>query len=133
MAMLRDYFETIEPAQWPQVVFVTVNPERDGVAAVDECVRRFHSQIVGVTGDQQELQSLLGQLQAGAREMAGGNFDHSTALFVVAPDGQPTGAVLTYANAAVIAAEVGKIVSACADGCRRLSGRLRALALGERA
>ena len=77
-----------------QVVFVSVDPERDSVERMAEYVTFFHPELVGTTGDAEQIDRLARAVGAfhekaegeeGASELAY-FVDHSSSLFLVDPD-----------------------------------------------
>jgi len=85
---------------FPQVFFISVDPERDKVAMLAEYVQYFDKDFTGVTGDKKLLQALAIQLSAVYMKMpsdktesatsgkAGYDIDHSSALLLLNPDGK---------------------------------------------
>ena len=81
----------------PQVVFISIDPERDNPATLNQYVKYFNQNFIGVTGSEQELQKLTKQLAVHYRKVAGTSgdinqndylMDHSAALMLVNPQGQ---------------------------------------------
>jgi protein SCO1/2 len=80
---------------FPQVVLVSVDPERDSVDMLGEYVRYFDPDFIGVTGDEKMIQALTLQLSVVYMKMPGasGNendylVDHSSAVLLIDPAGQ---------------------------------------------
>jgi len=76
----------------PQVVFVSVDPERDTTALLSEFVPYFHPGFIGASGDAQNTLNLtrqLGILYGKAESSAEDNYlvDHSAAIILLDPDG----------------------------------------------
>ncbi len=80
---------------FPQVVFVSVDPQRDTVDLLDGYVRYFDPEFIGVTGDEKMIQALT--LQASVLYMKvpsdSGNendylVDHSASILLINPEGQ---------------------------------------------
>ena len=76
----------------PQVVFVSVDPERDTTALLSEFVPYFHPGFIGASGDAQNTLNLtrqLGILYGKAENSAEDNYlvDHSAAIILLDPDG----------------------------------------------
>jgi protein SCO1/2 len=87
-------FDELPPAVAARVapVFVTVDPERDTVAAVADYVPLFHPQLVGLTGSPEEVQAAVRAWRVYARKAEGGTaagylVDHSTFTYLMGPDG----------------------------------------------
>ncbi len=76
----------------PQVVFVSVDPERDTPELLAEFVPYFHPDFIGVTGDPEQLLVLTRQLGTFFGKAPGDNaddyrVDHSAAMLLFDPDG----------------------------------------------
>jgi len=77
----------------PNVVLVSVDPQRDTVARLAEYVAFFDPEFVGVTGDPAALEALTKQLGvavvAGEPDASGHyTIDHTATLFLVDPQGR---------------------------------------------
>jgi protein SCO1/2 len=76
-----------------QVVFVTVDPERDSPARVGEYATSFNPGFVGLSGSAEELEAVQAQLgivaeRAGDTGDGGYLVDHTASLRVLDPDGR---------------------------------------------
>ena len=76
----------------PQVVFVSVDPERDTPELLAEYVPYFRPDFIGVTGGQEQLQILTRRLGIMYGKSPGDNadnylMDHSAAILLFDPDG----------------------------------------------
>jgi len=74
----------------PQVVFVSVDPERDTPELLAEYVPSFHPDLIGVTGDPQQLQVLTRRLGIMFGKSPGDDadsylMDHSAAILLFDP------------------------------------------------
>lgn len=92
LATARRELADLPPAQQPQVVFVSVDPERDTVAKLAGYTAFFDPAFHGVTGtvgDVQRLIESLGVVAVRGREDAYGNYtvDHTASVFLVGPGG----------------------------------------------
>ncbi len=79
-----------ESADRPQVVFVSVDPDRDTTERLAEYVRYFHPSFVGTTGSPAEIDRLARSVGAFYRIEDGGDredylVDHAAVLFLVDP------------------------------------------------
>ncbi len=81
--------------EFPQVVLVSVDPERDAIEMLGEYVRYFDPDFVGVTGEDRMIQALALQMSVVYMKMPGesGNegdylIDHSSAVLLINPEGQ---------------------------------------------
>jgi protein SCO1/2 len=72
-------------------VFVTVDPERDGVQQVREYVREFHPRLVGLTGTPSQVREAARAYRVYySRTASDGDdylVDHSIITYLLAPDG----------------------------------------------
>lgn len=75
-----------------QVVFVSVDPERDTPAQLAQYVHYFHKDFIGVTGAEAELKPLAQALGVLFMKVAAGgpdySVDHSAGIFVIDPAGR---------------------------------------------
>ena len=83
------------PADFPQVIFVSVDPDRDTVELVRGYVEYFDPAFIGVTGDEQMIQALTLQTSVVYMKVPGasGNkgdylVDHSSSVLLINPAGQ---------------------------------------------
>jgi protein SCO1/2 len=88
-----------------QVVFVSIDPERDTPSRIRAYVEAFDKRFVGVTGDHAALARF--GAAAGAGFAANGHaLDHSTSVFVVDPQGRLAGVLLHPANGRSVRADL---------------------------
>jgi protein SCO1/2 len=86
---------------FPEVVFVSVDPDRDKVEMLSDYVQYFDEDFVGVTGDAQMIKALTLQMSvvymkvpvdngtaSGSLDDNVYNVDHSSALLLVNPEGK---------------------------------------------
>lgn len=83
-----------------QTILVSVDPERDTPARLNEYVSYFNEDFIGVTGTEAELQTLtrgLGAVYVIEEPDAAGDYliDHSASIFLINPQGQLTGIFTT--------------------------------------
>lgn len=74
-----------------QVVFVTVDPERDDPARMKTYLAAFDPSFVGATGSAAALEAVRRDYGVTARKVAMGDsvsFDHSSSIFLIDPQGQ---------------------------------------------
>ena len=74
-----------------QVVFVSVDPERDKVEMLDDYMAFFNESFIGITGDKENIDNITQQFGAGymmEEETAPGEYlvGHTSAIFLVSPD-----------------------------------------------
>lgn len=82
-----------EAAKGVQVVFVSVDPQRDTIEKLANYMEYFNKDFIGVTGARAELDALVSQAGAGyaiETESAPGEYlvSHTSAIFLVNPDGE---------------------------------------------
>ncbi|MEW8306812.1 MAG: SCO family protein [Candidatus Thiodiazotropha endolucinida] len=74
-------------------VFISVDPRRDDVQVLDEYVRHFHPNLVGVTGSEGEVAEVARRYGAQYEEVAleGSDFgyavNHSSVTYLITPEG----------------------------------------------
>jgi protein SCO1 len=83
----------------PQMVFISIDPQRDTPARLNEYVSYFDKDFVGVTGELKNLEALASNLSVFFKKAAGASgdinaddylMDHSASLVLVNPDGTIT-------------------------------------------
>jgi protein SCO1/2 len=79
----------------PRIVLVSVDPERDTPAIISQYVSHFGADVVGVTGDLQEIRKLTDGLgiffeKSSTSDISDENYsvDHSSVVIIVNPDSQ---------------------------------------------
>ena len=84
-----------EGVDFPQVYFVSVDPERDAVESLADYVQYFDKDFVGITGDEKLIQALTLQMSVVYMKMEAtaddpNNYlvDHSSALLLLNPEGR---------------------------------------------
>lgn len=79
---------------FPQVIFVSVDPERDKLEMLSDYVQYFDKDFVGVTGDENMIKALTLQMSVAYMKMAaeegseGYVVDHSSSLLLLNPEGK---------------------------------------------
>jgi protein SCO1/2 len=85
----------VPPQEIPQIVFVTVDPERDTISKMNAYINSFNSHFVGVQGSVEETQKFENQLhitsekiyeESGSKEDYSVN--HSAEILIFNPKGQ---------------------------------------------
>ncbi len=98
----------------PQVVFVSVDPERDTLEHMGAYVSHFNPAFLGVTGNDAKLKDFarqMGVLYIRADADADGNYlvDHTAAVFLIDPRGHLVALFQAPHSAQTIARDVPKI------------------------
>lgn len=99
-----------------QILFVSVDPERDTPAKLDQYLAYFDPGFIGITGDQAQLLPLTRQLGIAYRiddhEPGAEQYDvaHSTSILLTDPQGRLYGAFPTPHDAARISAELLAVI-----------------------
>jgi protein SCO1/2 len=102
----------------PQVILVSVDPQRDTPEQLASYVRFFDPSFVGVTGTQGAIDALtraLGVPVAISKSPSGNgdySVDHSAAIFLIDPQGAMRALFSTPHEPAIIAADYRRIVAA---------------------
>jgi len=76
-----------------QVIFISVDPDRDTPEKLNEYVHYFHPNIIGLTGNKNEIDGVVKQYGAAYKKVEGDSamgylVDHSSSVFVVNPKGK---------------------------------------------
>jgi protein SCO1/2 len=78
----------------PQIIFVSVDPERDTTERLRQYVTYFHPEFIGISGAAAELQALASSLGVfyartdNPQNPERYQIDHSASLFLLGPDGR---------------------------------------------
>lgn len=119
LTAIAQALEALSPEELAQVqvVFVSVDPERDTPARLKEYAAFFHPGMVGATGSSDEIAAVAGRygvlyLRQDPDSSAGYAVDHSTWTYVLGADGRLAGRIAHGTPAAQVAAEIRKWLSA---------------------
>lgn len=73
------------------VLFISVDPERDTPEALSRYLASFDERIIGLTGSEEQLNAAASAFRANFRRVEGNGgsytFDHSTTMYLMGPDG----------------------------------------------
>ena len=97
-----------------QIVFVTVDPQRDTPAHLKSYLAHFDERIVGLTGSRDALERFAAGLGAASAPSGSGAIDHSTSLFALDPQGRLAGIMLRPADPARIVADLAVLRTSAA-------------------
>jgi protein SCO1 len=99
-----------------QPLFITVDPARDTESHLKQYLTAFNSHIVGLRGDASQLAAAARQFHVYYRERGVGNgeyaIDHSSYLYVVAPDGRLVRVLPDSLTQAQMTAELRQLLQA---------------------
>jgi protein SCO1 len=99
LAVLNETYQLLESkktAPLPEVVFISVDPDRDTPAAIAKYIASFNKNFLGATGNKEELKRLTAQLnilymkveKPNAENPMAYQIDHSGTLLLVNPEGK---------------------------------------------
>lgn len=91
LAGFRGRLAALADSELPNIVFVSVDPERDSVDRVGAYAASFGQGVIGVRGDLDEIDKLartLGAFHARPTTAEGYSVEHSAGVFVIGPDSQ---------------------------------------------
>ncbi len=104
----------------PQIVFVSIDPQRDTPEILDEYMAYFSDDFIGVTGELSELEKLTGSLGVYFRKAAGASgdinaddyaMDHTASFIVVNPEGKVAAFLTAPHDAKTVIRDLRTIVS----------------------
>lgn len=117
LQQLSQRVDSEQPAANYQVVFVSVDPERDSPEKLQAYTEYFDPDFIGVTGDHAQLQPLTLQLGIAYRieehdaEQTAYNVDHSASIMVINPQGQLHGIFPTHTTMEAMTADFIKLLN----------------------
>lgn len=95
LSVAAQAMDKLAPAEQKQLVpvFVTVDPARDTPPVMKDYVGAFHPAMVGLTGDEAQVQAAMKAYKVYGAKAKGGDaqsytVDHSSILYLVGPDGR---------------------------------------------
>lgn len=97
LAMLNQSYKTLESANLkmlPQIIFISVDPERDTVEKMKTYLSSFNKSFIGATGSQKQIDTLTQEMNviyakvAQAGDSENYTIDHSGTIILVNPQGQ---------------------------------------------
>lgn len=116
LAQAQKALKNLPPEKQPQVLLVSVDPQRDNPAQLASYVKFFSPAFGGVTGTQKAMEELTTALgvPVAINKQPNGDYtvDHSAAIFLVDPNGALHALFSSPHVPAVIAADYRRIVTA---------------------
>jgi protein SCO1/2 len=111
--------ENLPQAQQPQLVFITVDPERDVPEVMKGYVEHFDKNMIGLTGELSQVEALAAQLgvafQKVPLDQGGYSMDHSAAIFMLNPGAELNAIISAPHSVEGIAGDYRKIVEFMAE------------------
>ena len=104
---------------FPEVFFISVDPDRDKVEMLAEYVQYFDKDFIGVTGDDSLIKALTLQMSVVYMKMAASDassesdylVDHSSALLLLNPDGKLVAFMNPPHEPKIILKDLQKVIS----------------------
>jgi protein SCO1/2 len=116
LAQVEKQLTDLATEQRPQIVLMSVDPERDTPEQLAKYVKSFSPTFTGVTGSREAMHEFalkLGVPVAITQLQSGGyTVDHSAAIFIVDPNGSLRALSSTPHNVSIIASDYRSIVAA---------------------
>jgi protein SCO1/2 len=101
--------------EFPEVFFISVDPDRDKVEILAEYVQYFDKDFVGVTGDESLIKALTLQMSVVYMKMSSSDenyvVDHSSALLLLNPEGRLAAFMNPPHDPKVILKDLEKVMS----------------------
>ncbi len=118
LSIVGQAFQRLSPAEQDRVagMFVSVDPERDTIAHVDEYARFFHPNIVGGTASVPEVTAAATDWGIGFQKVAGTSaigytVDHTSILFVIDTQGHMVKALPHGSDASRVEAAIREVLT----------------------
>ncbi|WP_058535179.1 SCO family protein [Legionella saoudiensis] len=83
MSMLNQTYEQLPPAQRPQVIFISVDPEYDSVQELNQFVHQFNEHFIALRGPISVINSLQKQLHI---TVSASPMSHGTEILLINPE-----------------------------------------------
>ena len=117
LAAMKKRLRAAQASVLPQVIFVSVDAQRDTPAQLSKYVPYFDPDFIGLTGaDQPSIEAVAKQFGVGViiRPTSAGNYtvDHSDLIFVINPDGRIAAILTGPFSVAALQADIQRIVAA---------------------
>ncbi len=110
MGELEDLSEKVTP------LFITIDPERDNVAAMNSYVTQFHEKLVGLTGSIKQIEDVKKSFKVYASKVENEMMDeymmdHSSFMYLMSPENKLIALYPSKDGAIKIAEEVKKLIT----------------------
>lgn len=116
LAQVEKQLADLPPEQRPQIVLMSVDPQRDTPEQLAKYVKSFSPTFTGVTGEQAAMHEFAQKLgvPVAITQLPNGGYtvDHSAAIFVIDPSGSLRALSSTPHNVPIIASDYRSIVAA---------------------
>jgi len=116
LAQVEQQLGDLPTEQRPQIILVSVDPQRDTPEQLARYVGSFSPTFIGVTGEQQAISAFALNMgvPVAISPLPGGSYtvDHSAAIFIIDPNGAMRALSSTPHNVAIIAEDYRSIVAA---------------------
>lgn len=116
LAQVEKQLGDLPAEQRPQIILVSVDPQRDTPEQLAKYVRSFSPTFTGITGEQQAVQAFAANMgvPVAITPLPGGSYtvDHSAAIFIIDPSGALRALSSTPHNVTLIAEDYRSIVAA---------------------
>lgn len=116
LAQVEKQLTDLPTEQRPQIILMSVDPERDTPEQLAKYVKTFSPTFTGVTGDQAAMHEFALKLgvPVAITELPSGGYtvDHSAAIFVIDPSGSMRALSSTPHEVSIIASDYRSIVAA---------------------
>jgi protein SCO1/2 len=94
-------------------VLITVDPERDSVAALGPALAKIHPRLIGLTGSPEQLAAARKAYKVGAKvtgkDLTGGAlYEHGSFIYLIGPDGKFLSLFPPVMPPAALAAAIGR-------------------------
>lgn len=115
LSLLGATLKQVDPAPRPQVVLLSVDPERDTPQRLKSYLAQFDPHFKGLTGDEQKIATVRSSLGLIAEKTPGASpdsytVDHSAALVLINPRGEVAGYITPPFDPAVVAHDLRKLM-----------------------
>lgn len=115
LAQVQTGLADLPPAQKPQIVFVSIDPQRDTPEKLGAYLHFFSPEFVGLTGEQAKIDALTKGLGVPVivhpLENGAYTLDHSAAIFMTDPQGRVRALFSAPHTQAALTADIRSIVS----------------------